>query len=241
MTSAHPPVTAVIFDFGGTLADIVPTHQWLFIRACHELGLGIEPQRVYDAESVGWEPYLTPLGPAHVDASASAEAFAAFKTALLRDRLAAAGVAGAPDVLQAAAARIYELDTDPGMYRLYDDTLPLLDELQRRGVAMGILSNHEWHLPELIAGLDIARYMATSVTSARVGFRKPHPRMFEAVCEAMGIAPGQALMVGDSVSADIRGALGVGMQAVYIARDAAKPAIDGTPTVRSLTDVLDFV
>ena len=240
MTS-HPPVSAVIFDFGGTLADIVPTHQWLFIRACQELGLDIEPQRVYDAESVGWEPYMTPLGPAHEEASASPEAFATFKATLLRDRLAAAGVDGSHDVLQAAAARIYELDTDPGMYRLYDDTLPLLDELRRRGIAMGILSNHEWYLPDLIDGLDLTRYMVTTVTSARVGFRKPHPRMFEAVCAEMAISPAQALMVGDSVSADIRGAQGVGMRPVYLARDLAKPALEGVPTVRSLTSVLDFV
>jgi putative hydrolase of the HAD superfamily len=235
------PFKAVIFDFGGTLANIVPTHDWLFVRACRELGLAVDPHRVADAESVGWEPYATPLGPAHVDASASAHAFAAFKTALLADRLTLAGVQASDGLLQAAAARVYELDTDPEMYRLYDDALPLLGALQARGVAMAVLSNHEWDLPSLVSGLGVGHYMASVVTSARVGYRKPHPKMFETVCGELGVAPAEALMVGDSVSADVRGAAGVGMAAVYLQRDGAKPAPDGVSTIRSLTGVLDFV
>lgn len=234
------PVRAVIFDFGGTLANIAPTHQWLFLRACHELGIDVDPERIADAENVGWEPYQTPLGPAHVEASVSGDAFARFKTALLEQRLAAAGVEAPPEVRRAAAARIYQLDTDPAMYRLYDDAVPTLEALKGRGLTLGVLSNHEWDLPNLVDGLGIGRYMQAVVTSARVGYRKPHPRMFQAICEAMGVAPDEALMVGDSVSADVEGARAFGMRALYLQRGDG-PAPMGVPTVQSLNGVLHFV
>ncbi len=232
---------AIIFDFGGTLADIVPTHQWLFLRACEEMGVAVDPHRIYDAESVGWEPYLTPLGPAHPEASVSGAAFAHFKTALLRERLAAAGIQADPDLLWRTAARVYELDTDPDMYHLYDDVLPALDTLRSRGVAMSILSNHEWELPKLVYGLGLTPYMASVVTSARVGFRKPHPRMFQEAFADLGVAPGEALMVGDSVSADIRGAEGVGMPGVFIQRNPGRSLPDGVRTIQSLAELVDFL
>lgn len=236
-----PAIRAVIFDFGGTLADIVPTHDWLFLRACQELGVDLDPSRIGDADSVGWEPYLTELGPAHPQHSGSAEAFADFKTRLLIERLTAAGVEADEALLHAAAARIYELDTEPEMYRPYDDTLPALDALRDQGVRMAILSNHEWHLPALIEGLDLARYMESIVTSAQVGYRKPHPRMFEAVLAELGLPPEACLMVGDSVSADIRGAAGMGLAGVFIHRHEHKPPPTGVTVIRSLNELPAFL
>ncbi len=240
MTS-RSSLRAVIFDFGGTLANIVPTHQWLFLRACQEMGLVVHPHRIYDAESVGWEPYLTPLGPAHPEASVSGEAFAHFKTVLLRERLAAAGIQADPGLLWRTAARVYELDTDPDMYGLYDDVLPALDALRSRGVTMGILSNHEWELPKLVDGLGLTPYVASVVTSARVGFRKPHPRMFQRAFAELGVAPGEALMVGDSVSADIRGAEGVGMAGVFIQREPGRELPADIRVIQSLAELADFL
>src|SRR5437667_1953094 len=148
---AHP---ILLFDFGGTLANIHPQHEWLYVRACKEFGVELDPSRAGITDDFGWEDYDTPQGPVHLEMSASEQAFARHKTTVLIDRLQRMGVSS-PD-LPAIARRVYELDTDPSMYRLYDDALPTLDNLKAKGYRMAIISNHEWSLEKLIDGLGLA-------------------------------------------------------------------------------------
>ncbi|MBI2886094.1 MAG: HAD-IA family hydrolase [Chloroflexi bacterium] len=231
-------LTSILFDFGGTLADIVPTHEWLFIRPCREYGIELDPARVIEAQDLGWEPYLTPQGPAHPHASRDRVDFARFKSTLLAQRLRSMGVDGP---VEAIAARVYELDTQPEMYRAFDDAVPTLVTLRERGYSLAILSNHEWDLPDLVAGLGLAPYFSAIVTSARVGYRKPHPRMYQQALAALGARPEQALMVGDSMASDVAGAERLGMRAVLLDRHGT---LGGTPRVAvisRLTALLEFL
>ena len=54
---------------------------------------------------------------------------------------------------------------------------------------------------------------------ADVAVRKPNLRIFKMACEALGTEPGETLMVGDNLGADVEGALAHGMQAVYLGTD----------------------
>ncbi len=54
---------------------------------------------------------------------------------------------------------------------------------------------------------------------ADVAVRKPNPRIFEMACEALGTEPGETLMVGDNLEADVKGALAYGMQVVYLGNE----------------------
>ncbi len=54
---------------------------------------------------------------------------------------------------------------------------------------------------------------------ADVAVRKPNPRIFRLAYEALGTKPGETLMVGDNLSADVYGALEYGMQAVYLGHE----------------------
>ncbi|MEK7216813.1 MAG: HAD family hydrolase, partial [Chloroflexota bacterium] len=185
----------LLFDFGGTLADIHPNHEWLYQRACREFGVTADDERIKAAQAEGWDRYETPDGPAHPHISVSSEAFARYKVDVIVERLKAAGIAGP---LPALAARILELDTQPDMYRLYDETPAVLDSLAAAGHAMGIISNHEWDLPELIDGLGLGGVFPVVVTSARVGYRKPHPAIYREALDRAGAAPQHAVMIGDS-------------------------------------------
>jgi len=53
-----------------------------------------------------------------------------------------------------------------------------------------------------------------AVFSSEVGFRKPDPRIFERALEALGVAPENALFVGDRLYEDVRGAGELGMTTV---------------------------
>jgi FMN phosphatase YigB (HAD superfamily) len=67
-------------------------------------------------------------------------------------------------------------------------------------------------------------YFQVILSSASLGIRKPNPSIFRAVLERLGVSPAQAVMVGDSLGADILGAHNAGMRAIWITRRAATPA-----------------
>ncbi len=58
------------------------------------------------------------------------------------------------------------------------------------------------------------------LTSAACFYRKPHPRAFEIALARWNIPPEEAVMVGDSLQADIFGAKNLGMKAIWITRRA---------------------
>ena len=236
MTNPRP----ILFDFGGTLGYIHPSHEWLYIRACREFGVEADPARVRSGstEDSGWEAYQTAEGPAHPQISTSQSAFARFKTDIIAERLKRSGVTGP---LGAIAARVLELDTQRQMYRVYDDTLPALEALQERGHAMAIISNHEWELPDLVAALGLASYFAGVVTSARTGYRKPHPQIFRDALALLGVEPEAAVMVGDSVNSDIVGALRLGMSAMLLDRAHSQGPAAATPVIHRLTALLEVL
>jgi putative hydrolase of the HAD superfamily len=76
------------------------------------------------------------------------------------------------------------------------------------------------------------------VSSSVHGFMKPHPSIFEAALGLVGVDPGEAMMVGDSVRQDVGGARAVGMKAVLVCRSGRLPELpDGTPVVRTLDGI----
>ncbi len=231
-------ITTVLFDLGGTLAYVHPSQDWLYARACKEFGVDGNSEQLRKADEGGWDEYATPLGPAHPAISTDGETFARHKTVVLQERLRRSGIKGP---LEAIAARILELDTEPEMYRVYDDAVPALEALRARNLRMAIISNHEWDLPALVAGLGLSDFFETVVTSARSGYRKPHPKIYEDAFAQMGIAPAEAVMIGDSPGPDIEGALRVGLQAVLIDRHGQHTSNQHPHIIRDLSPLPDLI
>ncbi len=82
-------------------------------------------------------------------------------------------------------------------------------------------------------------------SSHSVGWRKPHPAMFERALEIAGVRPDEAFMVGDRLGADVWGAQQVGLRAVLrqTVGPAPQAAVNATPdaSVRSLLELPDAV
>jgi putative hydrolase of the HAD superfamily len=96
-------------------------------------------------------------------------------------------------------------------------THALLDSLRDRGLATGLVSNAfdpGWLLHDDLARMGLAERLDVAVFSSEIGKRKPHPAIFQAVLERLGVAPEEALFVGDRRYEDIRGAKELGMATV---------------------------
>jgi len=230
------PIRAVCFDFDQTLAYMQPSHWALYAEAARAAGIAVS-EAALAAETVdrAWAPWMTPLGPVHLDASASQETFRALRAALAADRIRAACTADEPALAEAGRVAAL-LEEEAARYVLYEDTLPALRRLRDASVPAYIVSNHIWALPEITSTL-LGDLIAGVVTSARVGVRKPHPAIFEAALALSGTAPDETLMVGDSLSAAVRGGDRAGMRAVLLDRAGTATPPEDVRTIGTLLDV----
>ena len=113
----------------------------------------------------------------------------------------------------------------------------LLAELKDRQARIAVVTNNI--VSEQVAKmkrLDLDRYVDALVVSEAVGSSKPDAAIFDAALREIGVAKDDAVMLGDSWSADIEGAIRAGIRAVWFnARGAARPADrDDVPEIRSL-------
>ena len=111
-----------------------------------------------------------------------------------------------------------------GNFELYEDALPVLEELRRAELRIGLVSNGIRDLHEFVAHhrLDVDAI----VDSRRHGRVKPHPTIFQAALELLGVAAAEAAMVGDSLEEDVEGARALGMRAILVDRDDRHPEVE---------------
>jgi putative hydrolase of the HAD superfamily len=143
-----------------------------------------------------------------------------------------------PDMPEAEADRLFQvyLDHYAGHYLLFDDVFGFLDGLAGTPVAIVTNGSVEHQTLKLkVTGLD--KRIPTIVISEGVGLRKPQREIFEFAAQALGVAPADCLMVGDNYEVDCLGALGAGMQAIWINRfgsDFVPDAVGSISGLRSL-------
>ena len=91
--------------------------------------------------------------------------------------------------------------------------------------AIGLCSNfsHSETAIGILEQAGLARHLGAVVISDAVGLRKPRAEIFQAVLARLGVAPEQALHVGDSLRADVVGAAGLGIKTAWITRRVKDP------------------
>ncbi len=95
----------------------------------------------------------------------------------------------------------------------YDDVLPGLLRLKGR-VRIGSVTNGNADLQTI----GLARHFDASVAAPSFGVAKPDPRIFLEACNLLGVAPQEAVYVGDDLLLDVQGAQRAGLRAVWMNR-----------------------
>jgi len=232
-------VKAVIFDFYGTLAetpDWGPSWQEMVADVGYEL-----PDDVRDR---WWNDGID--GTEHDEHSQSRAHYVAWQQARIRGMLADCAVP--VDVQEELIMRVRDIGAHRRM-RAYDEVTGVLDALRGRRLTLAICSNWDWDLEEAIEAAGLSGTVDAVVSSAWVGARKPHRRMYQAVLDRTGTAPADTLFVGDTWSCDVEGPRAAGLRPVYVRRphlgpDATAPADRDTQAVHRASDlraVLDLV
>jgi putative hydrolase of the HAD superfamily len=219
-------VAAVVFDWGGTLT---PWHTIELAEAWRALRLGDDAaERLLAAEETVW-----------------ARARQTQRSGTMDEVFAAAGVTAGPQEIAEYYAWWEEHSyTDP-------DVRPLWEQLRSRRIRIGVLSNTLWPRTEhdrVFRRDGVADLIDAAVYTSEIEWTKPHPAAFHSVLDALGgIAPEDAVFVGDRPWDDIAGAKGVGMRAVLLPHSEIPAYQDGPvhgepdAVVTRLADVLPLV
>jgi putative hydrolase of the HAD superfamily len=201
-------VRAVIFDWFGTLAVWSHGATSGYASVFHDHGVRVDPA-ILDRYHARWD------GVDHTEHSTSREAYMAWSRSRLVGLATECGVAGAER--DALVSAMVEVDLRTEMV-VFPEVPSVLAELRRRGLAIGVCSNWNWDLDDVLQKTGVAPLIDVAVTSARVGYRKPHVAMYESILAALGVAAPEAVFVGDSWEPDVLGPIDAGMRSVHVWR-----------------------
>ena len=87
------------------------------------------------------------------------------------------------------------------------------------------------------ARLGLDRYFSFGYSARDVGASKPHTAMFERAMRHAGVAPGEAVHIGDHEIDDVQGATAAGMATVWVNLVGSDATPDATVTVTSLAQL----
>ena len=229
---------AVFLDIGDTVMRPNPSWEHVYAMAFEEFGVHVE---VEDLQRALRQAYRH--GGWGLDAGFEPTEETSFRRTIEIDAAAIAelGLEPMPD---AFFRRLGELFMVTSHWHIFPDAYPTLTALQERGLVVGAVSNWVWNLPELLHALDLVRHFDFIAASARIGFEKPHPRIFEWALARAQVEPSSVIHVGDHIGADVEGARGVGIDGVLIDRSsryAAEEIPAGVPVIHTLDALLPLV
>jgi putative hydrolase of the HAD superfamily len=136
---------------------------------------------------------------------------------LYRRLLALSETPGAPDALdRAASLMLREHRASNAWRRIGLGVRESLERLRVAGFKLAVVSNSEGTIEQMLVEIGLRPLLDAVVDSSVVGVTKPDPRIFQIALDRLGLAPGDALMVGDSPSADVDGASAAGIRAALI-------------------------
>ncbi len=228
-------MTAVLFDFSGTLLRVESAESWL--RAVLAgTGHTLSERELASTARALEEAGALPGGAAPVELPADlAQLWAVRDESAELHRAAFTGLSRRvplPD--PGLHDALYERHMSPDAWTPYPDAEKVLRTLRERGVGVGVVSNIGWDLRPVFREHGLDAYVDAYVLSYEHGVQKPDPRLFAIACEALGADPREVLMVGDSRAAD-GGATTLGCRVHFVDHLPASQRPD------ALLPVLDLV
>lgn len=186
MTQNRPPILAVLLDLDGTLVDSIPDLAAAANAMRVELGmppLGLEVLTTFVGKGMDYLVRRTLAGSLHVDAMPDDD--------LGRDLFARG---------RASFRRHYTL-VNGDMATVYDGVIDGLRAMQVQGLKLAVVTNKPTEFTgPLLTRVGLAGFFSVVVCGDTCARRKPDPDQVLHACERLGVAPAQAVTIGDSLN-----------------------------------------
>ncbi len=131
---------------------------------------------------------------------------------------------------------LFAFFADPAHWRADPEALPVLSRLKDSGLRLGVISNFDYRLYEILENLGLKQHFDSITISSEAGYAKPRREVFAAAMAKHGVEPGAAIHVGDSPHLDFQASYAAGMTAVLLdpGLDAESSITDRKARIRSL-------
>jgi putative hydrolase of the HAD superfamily len=195
---------AVLFDVDFTIArpgpELGPEG---YQRLGSRFGLELEPTRYAEAREKAIEGLRR-----HPELEHDEEIWVAFTERIIR------GMGGDAESAYECAIEMTKAWEHAEHFELYEDALPVLQELRGHGLKLGLVSNTGRDLEEFVVHhrLDVDAVLG----SRAFGRTKPHPTIFQEALKRLEVEPTEAAMIGDSQEDDVEGAHAAGIRTAFL-------------------------
>jgi HAD superfamily hydrolase (TIGR01549 family) len=226
MAGGRVSLRAVLFDVDFTIAKPGPLLGPEGYRdAGRRYGLVLDPQRYAEARGAA----LLDLHH-HPELDHDEEVWIRFTEDIVR------GMGGEGETCRQVAVAITDGWLESENFELYEDVFPTFEALREASLKLGLVSNTSRDLDAFVRhhGLDVDAWVSSGVH----GKVKPSPSIFKAVLELLGVAPSEAVMIGDSPEDDVAGAQAVGIRGLLLDREGKLGREDALPTLLALPAAL---
>ena len=217
---------AVIFDLDGTLVDHAVAEAAALRAGLRRLDL-LEGSGAPADRLAEWQV----LARTHMDAYLAGEySFAEQRRRRLAAFLPLLGAAAPDSATNEAWWAAYSADYEAN-WTLYADVRPCLDALQTLlpSPRLGVLTNGDGRQQRAkLERFGIVGAFEGVFVSAEIGVAKPHPESFLIACRALGVAPAEALFVGDWIEGDAVASIAAGLVGVWLDRGVGVSVYEGT-------------
>jgi putative hydrolase of the HAD superfamily len=231
-------VTHVLFDFFGTLVTYAPNGPDHDFGRSHRLLRSMGSPLGYREYLAQWDAVSSRLDQ-EADRTGREFAMRELSAAFLRQVLDREPAAEEADAL----ARAYLADWDTCVS--YVPGLPqMLTGLSGRyRLAIVSNTNDTGLVPAHLDAMGVRHHFDTVILSVQTGWRKPHPQIYAAALDELGIGPSQAVFVGDSYRPDYHGPTQAGIRSFLIdpARATEAPDHARLESILDLTDTLTAI
>jgi putative hydrolase of the HAD superfamily len=208
----------VTFDAAGTLIRLLNPPGRTYAEIARLFGYELDPDRVQESFRITW----TTFAPPPERASPQPDDDRNWWQELVARTIEAAGYRITP--FDDYFAAVYQAFAQPGVWELFPDVQPILAELSRLGLHLGVISNFDRRLYAILASLGVRDAFEHVIISSEIGVRKPAAGIFRAAAQRFNVELNEMLHVGDERDLDFRGARAAGLEALLVDHKSGKLA-----------------
>jgi putative hydrolase of the HAD superfamily len=230
-------IKAVFFDLYQTLVRYQPSQEELEAEALKSFGFDVSPERLRHPVLTANEHIYQQIAKRPLSQRSREETMALYME-YQRIVLKEAGIGAEEKVVLGLLGMMQQEKMD---LVLFDDVLEALDDLKKRGLKLGLISNIERDMSATLEKLGLSARLDIVVTSQDAGFTKPQPEIFRFALDKAGVKPDEAAYVGDQYQVDVIDSESAGMKGILLDRDGYYKENLDCPKIKSLSELVRYL
>ena len=126
-------------------------------------------------------------------------------------------------------------------WAIFPETKEVLTELKEKEYKLGIISNFDSRVYDVMNNLEIHEYFDSFVISSEAGHAKPNPNIFHIALKDIESDPLECMHIGDNIYNDFHGARSLGIQALVLDRENDYESIGDQHKITNLEEIYKFL